>query len=53
MLVGHLPFLARLAARLLAGEGVPIPRFVNAEIVRLSSRHGTWSLDWTMSPDRL
>jgi phosphohistidine phosphatase len=54
MLVGHLPFLGRLAALLRVGSpGVPGPRFVNAEIARLSSHNGTWSVDWVMAPDRL
>lgn len=54
MLVGHLPFLARLAALLrFDTPGGPAPRFVNAEIARLSSHNGTWSVDWVMTPDRL
>jgi phosphohistidine phosphatase len=54
MLVAHLPFLGRLAGLLLGGEGAGTGiRFQTAEMVCLSSRGGTWSFNWVMSPERL
>jgi phosphohistidine phosphatase len=51
MLVGHLPFMGRLAGILLGenGGGTMI-RFQTAEIVSLSSHEGVWSLNWVMAP---
>ena len=50
MLVGHLPFLARLAGLLLAGRPeAPVVRFRNAGIVCLDL-DGAWSVSWTMIP---
>jgi phosphohistidine phosphatase len=54
MLVGHLPFMGRLAGLLVGGNsGGTMIRFRPAEIVCLSSREGAWSLNWVMSPERL
>jgi phosphohistidine phosphatase len=54
MLVGHLPFMGRLAGLLLAGNGGGASiRFQTAEIVSLSSREGAWTLNWVMAPERL
>ena len=52
MLVGHLPFLARLAAFLLTGspEATPV-RFTNAGIVCLEGGEGRWELTWSVPPD--
>jgi phosphohistidine phosphatase len=54
MLVGHLPFLGRLASLLLAGNpDAGIVGFRPAEIVCLSPREGKWSINWVMTPDLL
>jgi phosphohistidine phosphatase len=51
MLVGHLPHLARLVGLLLADDAEKSPvRFVNAGVLRLSYRDGTWAVDWLMTP---
>jgi phosphohistidine phosphatase len=52
MLVGHLPFLGRLAGLLVAGNpDAPVVRFHTASIVRLVFERGSWSVDWAVSPD--
>ena len=52
MLVGHLPFLARLAGFLLTGspEATPI-RFTNAGIVCLKGGQEGWELAWSVPPE--
>ncbi|MCZ6529704.1 MAG: phosphohistidine phosphatase SixA [Chloroflexi bacterium] len=51
MLVGHLPFLSRLAGALLTGEPErPVVNFENAGIVCLRRTEGEWSLSWAMVP---
>ncbi len=52
MLVGHLPFLSRLASLLVAGnpEG-GVVRFRQAGIVCLSQEEGTWVVNWAMPPE--
>ena len=51
MLVGHLPFLSRLAGALLTGDpGRPVVNFENAGIVCLRRTEGEWSLSWAMVP---
>ena len=52
MLVGHLPFLAHLAAFLLtrSPEATPV-RFTNAGIVCLEGGEGRWELTWSVPPD--
>lgn len=51
MIVGHLPYLARLAAILLdAGAGQSPVRFRNAGIVALSHAEGAWCVEWAMPP---
>ncbi len=52
MIVGHLPFLGRLAAFLLCSdENLPAVEFENAGIVRLDRREGgRWSLRWAIPP---
>ena len=54
MLVGHLPFLSRLASLLVAGnhEG-GVVRFRQAGIVCLSQEEGKWAVNWVMSPELL
>jgi phosphohistidine phosphatase len=52
MIVGHLPFLARLASLLLAGsESANTVVFRNAGIVCLNrSNDGSWHLEWSVIP---
>ncbi len=52
MIVGHLPFLGRLAVFLLCSdESLPAVEFENAGIVRLDRREGgRWSLRWAIPP---
>lgn len=53
MLVGHLPHMARLCARLLAGDdSKPVVRFVNSGIVCLERDEADdWSLLWAVTPE--
>jgi phosphohistidine phosphatase len=55
MIVGHLPFLARLASLLLCQlESATAVEFRNAGIVRLDRREeGGWSLRWAIPPNVL
>ncbi|MDH3456714.1 MAG: phosphohistidine phosphatase SixA, partial [Gemmatimonadota bacterium] len=54
MLVGHLPFLSRLAAHLVAGDAeMQVVRFRNAGIVCLLEEEDDWSVKWVMTPDLL
>ena len=54
MLVGHLPFLSRLAGVLLAGDPErSVVNFENAGIVCLRRTEGEWILRWAMSPQLL
>lgn len=51
MLVGHLPFLARLVGRLVAGDAERAPvRFTNAGIVCLRRDDGQWAIEWAVPP---
>ena len=51
MLVGHLPFLSRLAGILLAGDPErELVAFENAGIVCLQRAGGEWLLRWAMVP---
>jgi phosphohistidine phosphatase len=53
MLVGHLPFMERLAAHLVAGrQEPPVFRFQNAGIVCLDHypEKDTWVVMWSLSP---
>jgi len=51
MLVGHLPFLSRLAGWLLANDPErQVVRFENAGIVCLRRTEGEWFLSWVMLP---
>ena len=54
MLVGHLPFMARLTAYLVAGRIEPsIFRFQNSGIVCLDKEPeaDNWQIKWTLMPD--
>jgi phosphohistidine phosphatase len=54
MLVGHLPFLSRLAGFLVTGNPeIQVVRFCNAGIVCLIEEQGSWSIKWVMTPDLL
>lgn len=54
MLVGHLPFLSRLAGLLLTGdpEAVVI-RFRNAGVIGLRREAERWSVEWALPPELL
>lgn len=50
-LVGHLPFLGRLAGLLLAGDPEPqVVAFENAGLVCLERTEAAWSLRWAVVP---
>jgi phosphohistidine phosphatase len=52
MLVGHLPFMERLAGYLLVGNpDDPVVHFHNAAIVCLVWGHDRWQVDWILTPD--
>ena len=52
MLVGHLPFLARLAGLLLAGSAEASPvSFTNGGIVCLERGDQGWALAWAVPPE--
>jgi len=52
MLVGHLPFLARLAGRLLVGDEEQAPvEFRYAGIVCLVNEEGRWQVAWAATPE--
>jgi phosphohistidine phosphatase len=52
MMVGHLPFLDRLASLLLTGDPeAEVVRFRNAGIVALSKLEGKWAVNWAVPPD--
>ena len=52
MLVGHLPFLSRLAGLLVAGDSdAVVVRFRNSGIVCLHSQDERWSVDWAVPPE--
>jgi phosphohistidine phosphatase len=52
MLVGHLPFLARLAGLLLTGDADrPVVQFRNAGIVCLVRDEDCWLAAWILAPE--
>ena len=53
LVVGHLPFLARLAAALLCqNESMPVVGFRQAGLVKLErAEGGTWSVTWALPPE--
>jgi len=55
MIVGHMPFVSRLAALLLTGyESPPVVTFVNAGIVCLErTADNRWQVQWSITPDLL
>ncbi len=51
MLVGHLPFMERLAGRLLTGDArEPVIDFTNAGIVCLERTVDRWQASWIITP---
>jgi len=53
MLVGHLPFMERLASFLITGSAdKPVIRFQNSGIVCLEKETdaGHWTIRWTLFP---
>jgi phosphohistidine phosphatase len=51
MLVGHLPFLSRLASFLLTGDPeAGVIRFRMAGIICLSNPEGRWAVNWVVPP---
>ncbi len=54
VVVGHLPFLERLAALLLAGrEEPPVLAFQRGGMACLEKRDGAWCILWTAYPDQV
>ncbi len=54
MIVGHLPFLDRLASLLLAGEeDAGIVAFQKGGVVCLEYEDGHWAVAWMLTPDLL
>jgi phosphohistidine phosphatase len=53
MIVGHLPFLSKLASLLLAGrESADTVAFKNAGIVALThNKENRWRIDWMITPE--
>ena len=52
MLVGHLPFMSRLAGHLVAGDPERrVVQFQNAGVVCLREAEGQWSVAWAVVPD--
>lgn len=52
MLVGHLPFLNRLASYLLTGESErTIVQFKNAGVICLEYQEGIWMVAWIIIPE--
>lgn len=52
MLVGHLPFMERLAGQLLTGDAQqPVIDFTNAGIVCLERQDARWQAIWIITPE--
>ncbi|GAF96528.1 unnamed protein product, partial [marine sediment metagenome] len=52
MLVGHLPFMARLASCLVTGDAErPAVRFVNGGVVCLERKDAYWLVSWILTPE--
>lgn len=52
MLVGHLPFMGRLAGRLLTGDAdLPVVNFGYANIVCLEQKSERWQVTWIVTPE--
>jgi phosphohistidine phosphatase len=52
LIVGHLPFLSRLASLLLTGDAEQTPvRFRNGGMVCLEQQEAMWSINWVVIPE--
>jgi len=52
MLVGHMPFMARLAGFLVSGDpDLPVVQFHNAALVCLARGEDGWLVDWILTPE--
>jgi phosphohistidine phosphatase len=51
MLVGHMPFMGRLASHLLTGHYKEVLHFRTGAVACLSDTEGYWLLEWLISPD--
>jgi phosphohistidine phosphatase len=52
MLVGHLPFMARIAGQLLVGDAEqPVVQINNAGLVCLEKEEDRWQVAWIILPD--
>ena len=52
LLVGHLPFVSRLASQLLSGNSEPeLIQFQQGGVVCLSRQEGRWKLYWMLIPE--
>ena len=52
MLVGHLPFMERLAGYMVTGDAhQPVIDFTNAGIVCLEKQDSRWQATWILTPD--
>jgi phosphohistidine phosphatase len=51
MLVGHMPFMGRLASYLLTGEEREVLHFRTAAAACLSDVEGRWLVEWLLPPD--
>jgi phosphohistidine phosphatase len=51
LLVGHLPFMAKLTSYLIIGSvDKPVLKFQNGGIVCLDQENGDWFIKWTLMP---
>ena len=51
MLVGHQPYMGRLASNLLVGDAdADLLHFVTGAVVCLSDDEGGWALEWLLTP---
>ena len=51
MIVGHLPYLSRLASLLILGTpDKEVIRFTKGDVVCLGKRDGNWLLEWALIP---
>jgi phosphohistidine phosphatase len=53
LLVGHMPFLGRFLARLLASGAPPFVSFMPGSLACLERRAEAWSLEWMVRPELL